>query len=256
MTIPDWAASKLREERCIPGEEVRRLLELLERQASEADMGSEFDAQCVKYRLRGSPVSLTSGERVGRIADVPAFARKLTRSLAALGHHVDEVRVIELLEQLFDDGSPYDPSELEFFLREFSGRIPLTGVVVQGERERALVTIIWMFRNPERCKDCALTGIAPPGSLPYRLGLKNVQSGQRFIAFDVDANIASQPRVPTVFDSSWDWLHEFRPGGKTLPTGNYPESDGLDEFVSLPPTLGMLDRLPLGVVTDLPLHKD
>ena len=108
MKLPPEHVEKLRNERNVPASAIEGLIKKLEMCPDPQAAQTCFDEFCGTNRLRGDPVSLEPSEKVGRLAYKAAFSRRLTRSLLKKGHVFDEAGVEDLLDCLFDLGSPYE----------------------------------------------------------------------------------------------------------------------------------------------------
>src|ERR1700685_2311931 len=142
------------------------------------------------HRIPKHSVFFEHSERVGRLRYRDYYASAIAdvlRADAALGG-VDESDIDELLKWVFGEPTSIDPSVATFLFELLLEDKPIEA------------TIGWYYRTVGR------DGTPFAGNtscLPWRLGLRFVSTGSRYIGFSVDAGTLSDARLPTFIDVQW-----------------------------------------------------
>ncbi len=177
-------------------------------------------------RLSLHPVNFEVEERVGRLRYRDNYESELAdvlRSDALLGG-ADESDIEELIKWLFAEPSSIDQDAAEFLFEAILADKPIE----TGEG--------WYFRNPKRSPTPFDQG--DPSCLPWRLGLKDVRLGSKYVGFNVDWRGLENPRIATFVEVLWQNHERWQPNGTSHPLGGMPagcDPTGLEEFVARPP---------------------
>lgn len=208
-----------------------------------------FNTQCRHRRLRGAVITVQEQEILGRLDHKDRFCRRLLVALRGIGYRWDLRGIERFFDFFFGDGDFLEDAEIEHFFSQICGDLPVTAASVTTPKDAQITVVSWLFRNPDRPTDSVLNGLCA-GDLPHRLGLLNVRAGDRYLCFEIPGTAANNSRMPTIFDCDWSQLEVFRPGGLTLPTGNHPQYQGLEEMVAIAPKFKFINGFPVGVVAN------
>jgi hypothetical protein len=144
---------------------------------------------------------------------------------------VDASDLVELINWVFGEPSRLDDTVAR----------ALFDTILKGRRTDQWT--VWFFRTDAADGDPFAT---ETDCLPWRLGLRFVKSGSRYVGIDVGADKIVDPRLPTFLHVDWNNQEYWRPNGKTQPLATTPGScsaGGLSELIAEPPVFDAV-KLP------------